>query len=119
MHAGTSASRVKDDGKRVHWVESMYVATRGGKKALELGGAFEVGMEFDAQLSELQNVSLATSSRPVQVAGEGGETTGQLDLFSLPENPDEQWWIEVIEKWWCNGTPANRVAMWTQGKKLG
>ena len=58
MHAEASASRVKDEGKRVNWVESMYVATRGGKKALELGGAFEVGMEFDAQLSELQTFRL-------------------------------------------------------------
>ena len=44
---------------RVDWVESLYLATRGGKQALGLGGAFEVGMEFDAQLSEsiLMNAS--------------------------------------------------------------
>lgn len=38
--------------RNVDWVESLYLATRGGKKALGLGGAFEVGMEFDAQLSK-------------------------------------------------------------------
>jgi guanine deaminase len=39
---------------RVDWMESLYVATRGGKAPLGLGGCFEVGMEFDAQLSELE-----------------------------------------------------------------
>ncbi len=44
--------KVEGRGLRVDWAESLYVATRGGKKALDLGGAFEVGTEFDAQLSE-------------------------------------------------------------------
>nr|WRH23602.1 guanine deaminase [Naematelia aurantialba] len=37
---------------RVDWIESLYIATRGGKKAMGMGGCLEVGMEFDAQLSE-------------------------------------------------------------------
>ncbi len=44
--------KVEGRGLRVDWAESLYVATRGGKKALDLGGAFEVGTEFDAQSSE-------------------------------------------------------------------
>ena len=42
----------EDMNLRIDWIESLYLATRGGKKALGMGGAFEVGMEFDAQLSE-------------------------------------------------------------------
>jgi len=42
----------EDANLRVDWVESLYIATRGGKKALDTGGAFELGMEFDAQKSE-------------------------------------------------------------------
>ena len=34
----------EDRTLRIDWIESLYLATR--------GGAFEVGMEFDAQLSE-------------------------------------------------------------------
>lgn len=49
---------VKDDvNLRVDWKESLYLATKGGKKALDLGGCFDVGMEFDAQLSEFQVIS--------------------------------------------------------------
>ena len=36
---------------RVDWIESLYLATRGGKKAVGMGGKFEVGLEFDAQMS--------------------------------------------------------------------
>lgn len=39
-------------GLKVDWVESLYLATRGGHAALGLGGAFEVGLPFDAQESE-------------------------------------------------------------------
>lgn len=37
---------------RVDWVESLYLATAGGKTALGLGGTFDVGSEFDAQQSK-------------------------------------------------------------------
>lgn len=47
--ASASESRLS---LRVDWIESLYVATRGGKKAMGLGGCFEVGMEFDVQKSE-------------------------------------------------------------------
>ncbi|EIW67597.1 hypothetical protein TREMEDRAFT_33527 [Tremella mesenterica DSM 1558] len=90
--------------KRVDWKESLYVATRGGKKALQLGGCWEVGMEFDAQF--------------IRVANDDGTSIGSLDMFDLPEEPDERWWVEAIEKWWCNGTPSNRVGMWVQGNRL-
>ena len=46
-------SRILEDGKnmRVAWTEALYLATRGGKKSLGMGGCLEVGMEFDAQMS--------------------------------------------------------------------
>lgn len=37
---------------RVDWKEAVWAATRGGKAGMGLGGALEVGMEFDVQLSE-------------------------------------------------------------------
>jgi guanine deaminase len=49
----TASASGPSSSLRVDWIESLYVATRGGKKAMGLGGCFEVGMEFDAQKSEL------------------------------------------------------------------
>jgi guanine deaminase len=59
MRQSVIISRLRDgltpssSSKRVDWIESLYVGTRAGKKALRMGGVFEVGMEFDAQLSDL------------------------------------------------------------------
>ncbi|OCF35004.1 guanine deaminase [Kwoniella heveanensis BCC8398] len=95
---------------KVDWKEAVYLATRGGKKGMGLGGALEVGMEFDVQLIEL-----ASRSSP--------SGTGPLDLFDLkveedPSKLDEAWWNESIERWWCNGDERNRKGMWVQGKKI-
>ncbi|GFZ50530.1 hypothetical protein JCM24511_08287 [Saitozyma sp. JCM 24511] len=107
---------------RVDWMESLYVATRGGKKAMGLGGCFEVGMEFDAQ-----KIELASATHP--------SGTGPLDFFDFDldpasvsgtganaptptPSPDEAWWTEAIERWWCNGDERNRVGIWVQGKEL-
>ncbi|KAL7420580.1 hypothetical protein Q5752_004531 [Cryptotrichosporon argae] len=94
------AAKSKSQGKslRVDWVESLYLATRGGKRALGLGGAFEVGMEFDAQL-----IDLKADGSP-------------LDLFDLELQGEG--WAEGVERWWCNGDDRNRVAMWVAGRKL-
>ncbi|WVR06629.1 hypothetical protein IAU60_003661 [Kwoniella sp. DSM 27419] len=94
---------------RVDWKEALYLATRGGKKGMGLGGAFEIGMEFDAQLIELANPAAPTG-------------TGPLDLFDLPSTPltalDQAWWGESIERWWCNGDERNRKGMWVGGNKI-
>ncbi|WRT68094.1 uncharacterized protein IL334_005069 [Kwoniella shivajii] len=93
---------------KVDWTEALYLATRGGKKGMGLGGAFEVGMEFDAQLIELANKENPTG-------------TGPLDLFDLESEgkqlTDESW-KENIERWWCNGDDRNRKGMWIQGRKV-
>ncbi|WWD18766.1 hypothetical protein CI109_103221 [Kwoniella shandongensis] len=92
---------------RVDWTEALYVATRGGKKGMGMGGALEVGMEFDVQLIEL-----AGETTP------GG--TGPLDLFDLEKGKelDEAGWKEAIERWWSNGDERNRRGMWIQGRKV-
>lgn len=53
LREGARKEAGAEDGTslRVDWIESLYLATRGGKSALGLGGAFESGMEFDAQSS--------------------------------------------------------------------
>ncbi|ORX37106.1 putative guanine aminohydrolase [Kockovaella imperatae] len=101
-----SLSRTAGKGLSVSWVESLYIGTRGGKKALGMGGAFEEGMEFDAQL-----ITLRDETSPLGV--------DQLDFFLPPsEGSEDAWWLEAVERWWCNGTRVNRRGMWIQGDKV-
>lgn len=102
---------------RVDWMESLYVATRGGKEPLGLGGCLEVGMEFDAQLSEAR--CLGVADEVVELAEEDGGSRGVLDLFDLPDGEvTEEWWKEGVERWWCNGDDRNRLGMWVQGRRV-
>ena len=55
---GSPKSAPTSESLIVDWKESLYVATRGGKSALGMGGAFEVGMEFDVQLSRSSDAIL-------------------------------------------------------------
>lgn len=45
-------------GLRVNWRESLFLATKGGAKALKQVGEFVVGAPFDAQQSALLGLSL-------------------------------------------------------------
>lgn len=165
-HAGGKAPL--DTGSanlRVDWKEALYVATRGGKKALGMGGCLEVGMEFDAQESESPVISLPpppppTLSCPTAIqyvtpvlpfpvtrddpdvffschfSTAGPDTdedavqlldsaspagAGLLDLFDVPvsdADTTDEWLLEALERWWCNGDDRNRAAMWIQGHKV-
>ncbi|PBK74947.1 Metallo-dependent hydrolase [Armillaria solidipes] len=88
----------------VDWIESLFLATRGG--ALSLGlpsgcGSFQVGAPFDAQQISLWDASTRVG-------------TGALDFFDYPVKITP----EVVEKWWCLGDNRNRTSMWVQGIKL-
>lgn len=50
-------------------------------------------------------------SRLVDLLSGHGDGLGDLDFF----DPIEQLTEEIIEKWWCLGTDANRYAVWVQG----
>lgn len=94
--------------------EVLYLATRGGAEILGLSGrvgAFEVGMEFDAQL-----VSLGPA-----VGGAQGEDDdfdeveevpgrGNVDVFGFES------WEERIAKWLFNGDDRNTKKVWVQGR---
>lgn len=50
----------------------------------------------------------------VDLINENGEGLGALDFF----DPIDTLTVELIEKWWCLGTPANRHAVWVQGQRI-
>lgn len=85
--------------------EVLYLATRGGAKVVGLEGvvgAFEVGMEFDAQLIGLGSV------------GETGETEGEeagdVDVFGWESCED------LIAKWLFSGDDRNTRKVWVRGQ---
>lgn len=92
----------------ITWQEALYLATLGGAQALGLDrtkrvGTLEVGSAFDAQW--------------IQVGGKGS----RVDWFDLPGTDgqlQEATVEEKLERWWCNGSEADRKAVWVQGRKV-
>ena len=84
--------------------ECLYLATRGGAGCLGLEktvGAFEVGMEWDAQVVDL--------GRLVSVDGEGGGMGG-VELWG------QEGWEERLAKWVHCGDERNTKAVWVKGR---
>ncbi|KAL5120616.1 hypothetical protein ACEQ8H_001364 [Pleosporales sp. CAS-2024a] len=100
------AYQTANDRNKLATEEALWLATRGGAHVLGLQqkvGAFEVGMDWDAQMICLPGVS----------AGEQGEddlVDGQVDVFGW-EN-----WHELVEKWVYSGDDRNTVAVWVKGR---
>lgn len=92
-----------DDKAKLSVEEVLYLATRGGAKCMGLEGkvgAFEVGMEWDAQLIRLGGV------------GEDGdgEDEGNVDIFGWES------WDEMVAKWLFNGDDRNTRRVWVKGR---
>ena len=88
--------------------EVLYLATRGGAKVLGLQdrvGAFDVGMEWDAQL-----VRLGAVVGDGDAAGEDMEDHGNVDFFGW------ETWEERIAKWVYNGDDRNTRRVWVRGR---
>ncbi|KZS93428.1 Metallo-dependent hydrolase [Sistotremastrum niveocremeum HHB9708] len=103
---GQAAEEDSSKSLVVDWIESLYLATRGGAAALGLGdlhGTFTVGAAFDAQMVQL-------------VDPESHFGKGALDFFDT--NPSKAITLEHIEKWWCMGDEKNRIGLWVQGRNV-
>lgn len=88
--------------------EVLYLATRGGAEVVGLEekiGAFEVGMEFDAQL-----ISLGTVGEKAEAEEAESEDTGNVDVFGW------ETWEEKIAKWVFNGDDRNTKQVWVRGR---
>ncbi|KAL1616510.1 hypothetical protein SLS56_011397 [Neofusicoccum ribis] len=91
------------DAAKLATEEALYLATRGGAKVVGLEdrvGAFEVGMDWDAQM-----VSLG-------VVPEDGEEEMEtpVDVFGWES------WEDRIGKWAYNGDDRNTAAVWVKGR---
>ncbi|KAF2133343.1 guanine deaminase [Dothidotthia symphoricarpi CBS 119687] len=94
------------DAAKLSTEEALYLATRGGAAVVGLEdkvGAFEVGMEWDAQM-----ISLGTANE--EGCPDGAFEDGPVDVFGW-EN-----WTEKVEKWVYSGDDRNTVAVWVRGR---
>jgi guanine deaminase len=83
--------------------EALYLATRGGAKCVGLEGvvgAFEPGMEFDAQLVVCDDVN---------DSGVNGDEA-PVDIFGWES------WENRVNKWVYGGDDRNTVAVWVAGR---
>lgn len=104
------------DRKKLSVEECLYLATKGGAKCLGLEqkvGAFEVGMEWDAQLVELDDAAEDGADE------EGGEEEGgRADAGAA--GPVELWgretWGEMVAKWLFCGDDRNTKKVFVRGR---
>ncbi|GAA5864073.1 hypothetical protein JCM3774_006370 [Rhodotorula dairenensis] len=99
----------RDSNVAISWKEALYLATLGGAEALGLDhdckvGTLEIGAAFDAQWIRV------------------GEKGSRVEWFDLPEAESGQMRAvpveEKLERWWCNGSEADRKAVWVQGRQV-
>jgi len=97
------------DSTKLSVEEVLYLATRGGAACLGLSkrvGAFEVGMEWDAQL-----VVVGTAGEDGAGLGDGGigQDEGPVELWG------EETWEEKVAKWVFCGDDRNTKMVFVRG----
>lgn len=93
-------------------IEYLYLATWGGAEVLGLGGkvgAFEVGMEWDAQMVKLERVPDAGEERKEENRG-NGEDEGLVQCWG------KETWEEKVAKWMHCGDDRNTRKVWVKGR---
>lgn len=88
--------------------EALYIATRGGARIVGLAdriGAFEVGMDWDAQM-----VGLPAVGDVIGLPEDSGRDVGLVEIFG---NED---WEEKVDKWVYTGDDRNTLAVWVKGR---
>ncbi|KAI9845569.1 MAG: hypothetical protein M1837_004666 [Sclerophora amabilis] len=103
------------DAAKLSVEECLYLGTRGGAHVLGLEskiGAFEVGMEWDAQLIGLgrDNQEESGPDEKVEHEHEEHEDQGPVDLFGW------ETWDDRVAKWMFSGDDRNTLAVWVKGR---
>ncbi|GAA6038125.1 hypothetical protein JCM8097_007559 [Rhodosporidiobolus ruineniae] len=108
LEEGRNQAKAREGGEKkpdqsIGWKDALFVATLGGAQSLGLDskrrvGTLQVGAAFDAQWISV-----------------GGKRS-RVDWFDLDEHKVTL--EEKLEKWWCNGSEADRRAVWVQGRKV-
>ena len=118
----TKTPTTNQDSKKLSVEECLYLATRGGAACLGLErkvGAFEVGMEFDAQLIELGSAAAAAAVAGSEDGGEGEGEGGSIDRdmdSGLVELWGKETWNEKVAKWLFCGDDRNTRKVFVRGR---
>lgn len=98
-----------DETAKLSVEEVLYLATRGGAEVVGLDdrvGAFEEGMEWDAQLIGLGIVD----SEGTGIEDEDEQEDGNVDVFGWES------WDDKVAKWVYNGDDRNTKKVWVKGR---
>jgi len=106
------------DRKKLSVEETLYLATRGGANCLNLGhkiGAFEIGMQWDAQLIRLHEIDGSVSDAD---EGDEGDLGGEGDGGDrgVPELWGKETWEEKVAKWVIGGDDRNTKMVFVAGR---
>ncbi|KAK8238437.1 hypothetical protein HDK90DRAFT_225650 [Phyllosticta capitalensis] len=105
--------------------EALFLATRGGAQVVGLAdrvGAFEVGMEWDAQMVGLGplvggGASGGDADDQDAAAVADAETTSSAEVEASPVDIfGWETWPERVDKWVFNGDDRNTLAVWVKGR---
>jgi len=99
-----------DEKAKLTVEEVLYLATKGGAEVVGLEakvGAFEEGMEWDAQLIGL---GMVDGEGEIEGVAEGTEEDGNVDVFGWESWPDR------VAKWVYNGDDRNTKKVWVRGR---
>ncbi len=91
--------------------ECLYLATRGGAEVLGLGakvGAFEVGMQWDAQMVRVERVE--DGGKDSEGGGREDEDRGLVQCWG------KETWEEKVAKWMYCGDDRNTRKVWVKGR---
>lgn len=100
------------DRKKLSVEECLYLATKGGAKCLGLEkkvGAFEVGMQWDAQLVVLEDAADFGDEEEKEDRGDSGDG-GPVELWG------KETWGEKVAKWLFCGDDRNTKKVFVRGR---
>ena len=107
---GNGGSEEETDRIKLSVAECLYMATRGGAACLGLEkkvGAFEVGMEWDAQLVEVARVPEEVEERNEE---RGSDNKGLVQCWGT------ETWEERVAKWMYCGDDRNTRKVYVKGR---
>lgn len=104
---------VDGDEAKLSISEALWLATKGGAKCMGLEkhvGAFEIGMDFDAQLIVMDHINTDIDDAAVNGAATEPHLEGPVDIFGW-ESPEDK-----VAKWVYGGDDRNVAAVWVKGR---
>ena len=108
--------------KKLSIEECLYLATAGGAKCLGLGskiGRFDVGMEWDAQMIKLDDLSIGVNEGDDDLSDADSKSAikhSTIEDKGLVELWGTEKWSDKVAKWLYCGDDRNTEKVWVKGR---